>query len=169
MSKLSGYKFYYSILPLWGIDRKTRTRILLNKKIGKDSLFDRTHGYFPNDLNFQGIWNSKNSIGAHYCDKYYDSLLNLANEINSCVYLITPPYSPVLNANSPRFRNEMECVFKDLSERHKNLNWIWLNDKEVFNDSSYFYNHLHLNKKGSKIYSRILGSSIKKSILKDKN
>jgi hypothetical protein len=162
---LKGYKYYYSYMPLWGIDRKTRLKILLNKKIGTDSLFEKTHGYFPNDLSFQGEWNTNNVIGVQKNDSFYDSLIVLANNFNIQVVLTTPPYSPILNSNSPNLHSDLKNVYSNLSKKHKNLSWIWLNDKNIFNDSIFFYNHLHLNKKGSKIYSQLLGSYLSKNFL----
>jgi hypothetical protein len=169
IKSLEGYKFYYSFAPLWGIDRKTRLKILLNKKIGTDSLFEKTHGYFPNNLSFQGEWNTNNVIGVQKNDSFYDSLIVLANNFNIQVVLTTPPYSPILNSNSSNLHNDLKNVYSNLSKKHNNLSWISLNDKNIFNDSIFFYNHLHLNKKGSKIYSQLLGSYLSKSFQKGFN
>ena len=162
MKKLKGYKEYYSFMPLWGIDIETRLKILNNDKCGGDSIFKFSRGYFPNNQEWEGDLLTSKCVELNGRDKFYDSIITLASNNQISVVLVTPPYSPILNANSLNFYNNISNYYDEINRKYSNkLFWIYLNDSNIFNDQQYFYNHLHLNKKGSIIYSKLLAQKLK--------
>lgn len=159
----AGYKFYYHFMPLLGIDIKTRIKILKNQILGKDSLFEMRRGYFPNDQNFQGAWKTTHQLNlGETRNPHIDSIILFATQNNIKVILITPPYSITTTANSKDYSKQLKANYNQMCLKYNShLDWIDLHNHPLNADSSNFYNHSHLNKKGSEIYSKTIASKLK--------
>ena len=159
----SGYKFYYQFMPMVGIDVKTRLKILQNQTISKDSLFEKRRGYFPNEQNFQGTWKTNRQINMGGTrNSHIDSIILLATQNNIKVILVTPPCSTITINNSKEYSQQLKANYKQMCVQfNSHLDWLDLHNHPLNADSSNFYNHLHLNKKGSEIYSKIIANKLK--------
>ena len=159
----SGYKYYYQFMPLFGIDTKTRIKILKNHIVGNDSLFEMRRGYFPNYDFFNGKWLTDKRINMDAkINPHYDSILNFAVKNKIKVILLTPPYSKVTTDNSKEYSKQLKVNYRQLCNKYSlEFKWIDHHENKLYSDSSNFYNHLHLNSKGSFLYSKIVASKLK--------
>jgi hypothetical protein len=157
-----GYKFYYQFMPLIGIDTKTRLKILRNQTIGEDSMFEKRRGYFPNDISFQGTWKTHNTINLSSRNPHLDSIITLGLSNKTKIVLLTPPYTNILTSNSYHYCDQLHTQYKELCNTyHLKFNWINLYNHPINQDISNFYNHQHLNKKGSDTFSKIVANKLK--------
>jgi hypothetical protein len=157
-----GYKFYYQFMPLFGIDTKTRLKILSNQTIGEDSMFEKRRGYFPNDLSFQGTWKTHNTINLGSRNPHLDSIITLGLRNKTEIVLLTPPYTNIVTSNSHHYCNQLNSQYNELCNIYNlKFNWINLYNHPINQDISNFYNHTHLNKKGSDTFSKIVATELK--------
>jgi hypothetical protein len=145
--------------------------------LGLIEFFDIKH--FPNDKHkgYQAedaIWDggmleielSKDSLTAKVepeMVELFDSFLNYCKETEIQVILVfTPQY---INAtNFTKNKDEVINIYHTFSKKY-NIPFLDYSIDSLCYDTAYFYNAMHLNKKGSEIFSLKLANDIKKQNL----
>jgi hypothetical protein len=159
--KFKGYKYHYAFMPIWGIDRSTRVKILTNDKIGFDSLFEKRRGFFP----VNAKWNAKaisSIVSVPNIENYYDSIILFAQKQNIKLILLTPPYSPDVNHANERMHNQLQDRYEAICKKYnKNFPWINLQNPVQISDTSFFTDRIHLNSKGARVFSDIVAEKMK--------
>jgi hypothetical protein len=158
--KFKGYKDYFTFMPIWGIDRKTRIKILTNDKIGPDSSFNKHRGYFPS---YQK-WDSRvysSVVSVPNIENYFDSIISFAKRKKIGIILLTSPYSPIVNQMNPSIREDLKISYDKICKKYATkFHWIDLQNVKGFSDTIFFADNLHLNLKGSQKLSQIVGENL---------
>lgn len=141
-------------------------------------IYNTTMSYFyVTDTTFNGFiarnitWHSDTVLPIiRHTDKIiYTSMDTLASHIDSWVQNdieVILLYSPMTYEGQSRFvQNEKIISHFDSLARVKNILFWNYSNHNINNDRTKFYNHLHLNAEGAKIFSEILAKRIKNELL----
>ncbi len=98
-------------------------------------------------------------------EKLFNKFLSDCNTNNIKVILI---YSPeyIEGQNFIKNRNEIISLYKQYSNKYR-LSYLDYSDNYICQEKKYFYNSSHLNKVGSKLFSSILASDLRKIFISD--
>lgn len=152
LSDFDGYENYYRFLPLSAITPSLFLRILFNITVNKNKSFSKTHGFLKQDFNWEGDWNHPEFTVVDSISNYIDSFVVYAKKNQVKLYLIyTPQSSPSYNnvLNKERLLNYYHFLMNKYDYDFTYLNY---NHFKEYNDSTLFYNHMHLNSKGVNVF-----------------
>lgn len=148
MSDADGYTIWYEYLPLAAIDFDLMARIIMNHTVPEKDSYEKTHGFEAPTRKWSGDWEHPDVTRLDSISNYTDSFFVYCrnNKIKLDAYF-TPMSSPSYHK------------FKDLNKLYEELNYLNnkynmkvllhnYNSDAYYNDSSLFYNHMHLDAKG---------------------
>ena len=110
------------------------------------------------------LWN--HNFISRTCDltksNYFDSIINICvNKEVGKINLWTPPSSKSLE-ESIVYAPNLDSIAKYYGVKHNlEINHIDLRDSTMFNDSTLFYNHTHLNKNGVNVLTGLIETNSK--------
>ncbi|MFZ4786367.1 MAG: hypothetical protein ACOYLH_12890 [Flavobacteriales bacterium] len=153
ISDHEGYKSYYRFLPLAAYNWELIEKIRKGETVGEKEKFENTRGAIIQDKVWEGDWIhpeavevKKEKFGSHL-----DSLVMACKTHNIKLYAIFSPQS------YPSYQQiaHRELIHAELARMREksgmDIPFIDFNDP-LYNDSTLFYNHMHLNRKGVKIW-----------------
>jgi hypothetical protein len=155
LKRLNGYSAYFHYLPLAAIDFDLFWRWAFNHQIPEAESYARTHGFMPQQKSWKGNWKNPDVvIDTGMVSQYMDSFFVYAKKNQVDMYLIYPPQS----YPSYQFFTGKEKIKKQaemFNQKYQmNVPFIDYNSAAIYNDSTLFYNHMHLNQKGVAVFMR---------------
>ena len=150
-----GYSNVYRFLPLASMEPYTALKILLNDTIKSYESFESSRGYLPVNKKWEANWKKINIQNLEYkqISKYADSFIIFSKKNNIKLYALSTPQTPI----SYKIENTYKLVklISDFQVKYnKEITFLNYNNSLVYNDSTLFYNHLHLNFKGSQLFMK---------------
>lgn len=150
-----GYIGLYRFLPTAALDHELMLKIFLKDTISFDSSFEKTRGFISNDVPWSGNWDS---IAVRNYDwstrsSYIDSFMNLFATEKIKVHGYIPPVTNPLREKILNL-DTLNTIFFNHVYAHgiREANFTDFSNFKVYNDSSLFYNHMHLNRKGVSVF-----------------
>ena len=148
-----GFHFYYKYLPLSAMDLKGFIKFCLRREVPNEYSYLRNKGFKAQKLNWEGDWfvcPEETSVEDISC--YVDSFYHYCNRNSIQLYSVFSPLSPAAYkrvSGLERMERHHNSLNKILSS-----NFIYLdyNSEILYNDSTLFYNHMHLNSKGVAVF-----------------
>ncbi len=141
----TGYENYYKHLPLLAVGNQC-IRFILN--IQTSETYKKTRGYEPQNLQWIGDWNHPppnirfTLSGLNYLDSFH----SFCDKNDIKCYFINFPVSPP----SYSVISSYKMFYDSLKAKHIQL--LNFNNPVIYNDSTLFYNHMHLNEKGANVF-----------------
>jgi hypothetical protein len=153
LNTLKGYSLFYHFLPMAAIDLDLFWKWLTRFQIPEAESYSNTHGFIPQKKNWKGDWNRPERIeDTGNISLHLDSFFVSAKKNNIDLVLVYPPQSYpsyVAFTGKEKIKRHVDLLNKKYLT---NVPWIDFNDAVLYNDSTLFYNHMHLNKKGVDVY-----------------
>jgi len=145
LKQKQGYETYYRYMPLLAVGAQS-LRFILNYQT--EDTYTRTRGYNHQDLHWIGNWNhppQKLNLGLNGTN-YLDSFSHYCKKNKITCYFIYPPVSPP----SYRVLSGYRAFYDSIAKR--NIDLKNYNNDKLYNDSTLFYNHMHLDEKGVEVF-----------------
>ena len=144
-----GYHIYYKYLPLLAVGTQSLQFIF---NFPTRNTYEKTRGYLPQHATWLGNWKyPPDNIDFNLKGlDYIDSFVSICHKKNITCYFIYPPVSPAsyrLLSKYKQFENRLYLLHAN--QRNYNSNTL-------YNDSTLFYNHTHLNEKGVQVFMKQL-------------
>ena len=145
LKKKQGYESYYKYIPLLAVGKQS-LRFIVNYQIA--NTYEKTRGYEPQDLTWIGDWKHPPQRFNFELNgiNYIDSFSSYCRKNNIECYFIYLPESPP----SYKVMSHYRAFYDSIATR--NINFRNYNDTALYNDSTIFFNHMHLNRKGSEVF-----------------
>lgn len=153
-----GYKQIYCYIPMLAYQPGFIAKVLKGDTISSAESFERTRGFQSRDWQWSGRWNQPESVKfeINRVSPYIDSFINYASQHKVQLYFMYPPQSEISYQKSVR----PDLVQKKANEYRQKYGpgiiYLDMNIPGSYNDSTIFYNHLHLNRKGVKLFMQQL-------------
>jgi hypothetical protein len=151
----NGYSDVYRFLPLASIEPYTALKILTNDTIKSYEVFENCRGYLPVNRKWKANWNKINIQNLEYkqISKYTDSFIVFSKNNNIKLYALFTPQTSI--SYKIENTNKLVKIISDLQVKYnKEITFLNYNNSVVYQDSTLFYNHLHLNYKGSQLFMK---------------
>ena len=154
LENYNGYSDYYRYFPLAAVDFDLVRKILLNDTIPARESYEATHGFLGLYKSWSGKWQHPEitELPSQRISNYLDSFAVFCKNNNVKLYLIYPPQS------TPSYKlvtnkHLLEEKWKRLETlTHQSIPFVNLNEEHDYSDSTFFFNHIHLNGKGINQY-----------------
>lgn len=149
LSNRNGYKAYYRFVPLAAYNWKVMGKIWNDEVIDSTESYENTHGAIIQDKMWEGDWQHPEnvSIDAHRIGVELDSIVMACKSRDIALYAI---FSPQSSPSYSRISN-VEILESEILrlEKLSGMSIPFINfNGDQYNDSTLFYNHMHMNRKG---------------------
>lgn len=152
LKDFKGYKTYYRFIPLSAITPSLLTKILFDRTISSKDSYVNTHGFHGRVDNWSGNWKKPENTYFKEISQYVDSFVVHAKEKNINLYFIYTPQSSPSYKKVYNIKN-LYNIKEELSRKYQYpITFLNYNNDSLYNDSSLFYNHMHMNTKGVKLF-----------------
>jgi hypothetical protein len=162
LKKYEGFSNFYRFIPLLAIDAPLLFKIISNDTVSISDSYEMTHGFKSQNIMWKGNWkNPEYSIINEQQSSYIDSFVMFSKKNKACLYAIYSPQSLIsyMNTKNPEI---LEKKVNYLSKIYNYpIEYINFNPSQLYNDSSLFYNHTHLNNHGVDIFMNQLLNNVK--------
>lgn len=149
LSQRNGYKSYYRFIPLAAYNWKLMDKIRKNETIDSSESFENTRGAIIQDKQWEGDWlqPETTNIDLIKARTSLDSIVLTCKSHQIKLYAIFSPQS------YPSYQriNNIHLLDKEIErlEEISGLEIPFVNfNGAQYDDSTFFYNHMHLNRKG---------------------
>jgi hypothetical protein len=153
-----GYKWIYFYIPMAAYKPEFLLKVINNDTLPFGDSFEQKRGFQSRNLQWSGDWVNpdKLNIDMDGVSPYVDSFVVFAKQNQIDLYFLYPPQSSISfrkSVDTTLFLKGMESY----SRKHDfEIGLLNMNHSIVYEDSSLFYNHLHLNTKGVDVFMRQL-------------
>jgi hypothetical protein len=145
-----GYIKMYKYLPMIAYQAGFVANVLTGDTISSSESFERTRGFQSRDWQWSGKWQHPENVRVdmNAVSPYIDSFINYAKQNKVYLYFMYPPQSQVSFEKSIRPELFQQKVNEYSSKHSYGIQFLDMNIPGLYNDSTIFYNHLHLNQVG---------------------
>lgn len=152
-----GYSWSYEYLPLAAIDFYLMVRVLFSLTIPKEQGFEYTRGSQIIHKEWAGRWKEYPEIEVKLETRsnYLDSFAVYCKQHNIQLNAI---YTPQSYPSYGEGRNvKILCRILDAIKTKYEMDIVFTNyNSPIYNDSTLFFNHMHLNKRGVDVFMKQL-------------
>jgi len=147
LKEKEGYKLEYKYVPLLAVGTQSLD-YLLDWQTPKP--YAMTHGFVSQDRPWQGDWYHPLKIERLKLEgiNYLDSFNDYAKAHHIACYFLAPPIS------WPLYEEMKKDHTVEAKIAREHLTYLDYNNKKTYNDSTLFYNHMHLNKTGVSVFMK---------------
>ncbi|MCA9346933.1 hypothetical protein KC960_05585 [Candidatus Saccharibacteria bacterium] len=154
LSTKGGYHSYYTYLPMMAMKFEYIRKMILDDTL-KNYSFKKNRGAELVDQEWSGDWQNTPEVTfdpEHPCLRFIDSFFNYCKTNNVKLNFIFPPMSaPSLKNIKASDRIEQVIAKKSVKYGYP-AHYRNYTDTTLYNDSTLFYNHMHMNRRGVKVF-----------------
>lgn len=151
-SNKKGYNWIYRYIPLVAYDSGFLMKVIKNDTLPLGESFEQTRGFQPKNWTWSGNWEKPAKIEMQEFSPYVDSFVVYAKQNQVDLYFLYPPQTGVsyrTSIDTTLFLKEVDAYAKKYDFE---IDFLNMNHSNMYEDSSIFYNHLHLNTKGVSLF-----------------
>ena len=148
----------YRYIPMMAYQAGFVAKVLKGDTITSDESFELTRGFQSRNWKWSGNWKQPElfRIEMDLVSPYVDSFINYASRNKVRLYLMYPPQSAVSYAGSVKPAQFHQKVNEYRRKYGHDIHYLDMNTPVLYNDSTLFYNHLHLNSTGVQLFMKDL-------------
>jgi hypothetical protein len=158
LSNRRGYKSIYCYVPMAAYKPDFLLKVIRNDTLPIGDSFEKRRGFQARNLQWSGDWINpeKLKLDMDAVSPYVDSFVLHAKKNKIDLYFLYPPQSGVSYRKSMDTTHFLKSVGTYRKKYDFEIGFLNMNHSNVYDDSTLFYNHLHLNALGVDVYMRQL-------------